>query len=159
MRPKGRAARTKRLYNEVRRRESGSTTTLRARPGLGVRKTFADRDNRDLLKGGHAAVKGMCVTMAVLKKKYASVSEDQEKTRWLKRVTRGLIYRVPKRSALREHACVRAVKVIREGDEVIPCGATGAIVYVIKGGVAYGVEFTHPVHTIVTASRDELAPV
>jgi hypothetical protein len=101
----------------------------------------------------------MYVTMAVLKKKYASVSEDQEKPRWVKRVTRGLIYRAPKRSALREHACVQAVKVIREGDKVIPRGATGVIVYVIKGGVAYGVEFTEPVHTIVTVSRDEIAPV
>ncbi len=96
------------------------------------------------------------MTMAVLKKKYASLNEDQKKPRWVKRVARAL-YRAPRRSALREHACVQAVKAIREGNEVIPPGATGAIVYVIKGGVAYGVEFTQPVHAIVTASRDELA--
>lgn len=57
-----------------------------------------------------------------------------------------------------EHACVRAVKDIREGDKVVPAGATGTVVHVIKGGVGYDVEFKSPKHVIISAARSELAP-
>jgi len=62
---------------------------------------------------------------------------------------------------LPEHACVRAVTDIREGDELVPKGSTGAVVFVSEspGKTVYGVEFTKPVHTVVTAYREELAPV
>ena len=60
--------------------------------------------------------------------------------------------------AISEHARVRAVKDIHEGDESVPAGATGTVVHVIKGGVGYDVEFTSPKHVIISASRSELAP-
>lgn len=60
--------------------------------------------------------------------------------------------------ALPEHARVRAVKDIHEGDESVPAGATGTVVHVIKGGVGYDVEFTSPKHVIISALPSELAP-
>jgi hypothetical protein len=60
--------------------------------------------------------------------------------------------------ALPEHARVRAVKDIHEGDESVPAGATGTVLHVIKGGVGYDVEFTYPKHVIISALPSELAP-
>ena len=59
---------------------------------------------------------------------------------------------------LPELSSVVAVREIHEGDKTVPCGARGAIVFVHDGGVGYEVEFVEPVHLVVSASRDELAP-
>jgi len=57
-----------------------------------------------------------------------------------------------------EHARVRAVTEIHEGDEIVPAGATGTIVHVIEGGIGYDVELTSPKHIVLSASRSELEP-
>lgn len=57
-----------------------------------------------------------------------------------------------------EHARVRAVTEIHEGDEYVPAGATGTIVHIIAGGIGYDVEFTSPKRIVLSASRSELEP-
>jgi len=57
-----------------------------------------------------------------------------------------------------EHARVRAVTEIREGDQLVPAGASGTVVHVFKDGAGYDVEFTAPVHVVISALRRELAP-
>jgi hypothetical protein len=37
--------------------------------------------------------------------------------------------------ALHEHSLVRAAKEIRDGDQVVPQGASGTIIHMINGGV------------------------
>jgi hypothetical protein len=58
-----------------------------------------------------------------------------------------------------EHARVRAIKEIREGAAVVPIGAIGTVVHVIKGGIGYDVEFISPLHTVISASRSELKTI
>jgi len=56
-----------------------------------------------------------------------------------------------------EYACVRAVKEIRDDEVVIPVGATGTVVCIIKNNFGYEVEFTEPIHVVVGVYRDEIA--
>jgi hypothetical protein len=56
-----------------------------------------------------------------------------------------------------EFTCVRSLTEIREGDEVVPAGAEGAVVNILGDGRGYAVEFVTPVHAVVTARRNQLA--
>lgn len=58
--------------------------------------------------------------------------------------------------ALPELSSVVTVHEIREGSKVVPKGSKGAIVFVHEGGAGYEVEFTEPVHLVISASRDDL---
>ena len=59
---------------------------------------------------------------------------------------------------LAEHSPVVAVRDIAEHGTVIPKGAVGTIVHVVRDGLGYDVEFTTPIHAVVTATREDLAP-
>lgn len=61
--------------------------------------------------------------------------------------------------SFRELTRVKALECIREGDHVMPKGATGTIVHVYAGGDAYEVEFTFPKHEVVFVRRELLARI
>lgn len=62
-----------------------------------------------------------------------------------------------KPSVIPEFSSVRALAEIREGRDVIPVGATGTVVDVVKGGAGYFVEFTKPVHAVVAVRKDQMS--
>lgn len=48
----------------------------------------------------------------------------------------------------------------RECDgRVLPAGSTGTVVHRYRDGAGYEVEFTEPVHCVLTVGRDDIRPI
>jgi hypothetical protein len=71
-------------------------------------------------------------------------------------VGEGLMPATEPASAIPELSVVALTHPVRDGDKVIPEGATGAVVFVYRDGKGYEVEFEKPFHCVVTVRRDDI---
>jgi hypothetical protein len=83
-----------------------------------------------------------------------------ESKRAQKAVLRTKTVRVPvivrRRPRFAEFCLVRALKEIRERNQIVPAGSVGTVVDVVRGGAGYIVEFTLPNSVVVSARPSEL---
>lgn len=129
-------------------------------------------DTKHVLKAPRGEKGRMDKKLGVLAKKagrgLAAVNRDRKAAKIIKPAVRTVVTRPPAKSwisstgasakPLAEHSRVVAVREITEDMTIIPAGAVGTVINIIRGGVGYDVEFTTPIHAIVAAERAELKP-